>query len=119
MGAQKSIRDGGYEHDSLWFNIKGENPEVCEILDSLSTPNYSDYWFMPAMAIHESRTGTDTLMHQFNPYNTSYENLLSDWDAFSRCPTRGCPCGWGVFQLDIPAQTIIRKQCGTGRTNMY
>ncbi|MEQ8926952.1 MAG: hypothetical protein RLO81_14120, partial [Fulvivirga sp.] len=104
------FRFGEMQGDTVEFMIKGENPTVEEVMDALDEAPYSNIWFMKKMALHESGTRNPTnnnsRAQQFNYQNDCCESLDEDWDAWSRCPTRGAPCGWGLMQMDLPAPTV-------------
>ena len=107
--ASLMFRYGEEEGDTLIFLIKGENPTIESVMDALDEAPYDDIWFLKKMALHESGTRNPTdnnsRARQFNPENTCCENLAEDWGAYSRCPTMGPPCGWGLMQMDLPAPT--------------
>jgi hypothetical protein len=92
--------------DTLRFFIKGTNPTVSQLNNYLNQAPYNQAWFFKKIIFHESGTPNNLTaeVRQFNPYNRSRENLSeNNWDAVSRMPTFGPPCGWGLGQLDNPA----------------
>jgi hypothetical protein len=98
--------------DTLRFFIKGKNPTVRQVNTFLNGAPYNTIWFLKKIIFHESgsSTGLNEEAKQFNSFDRGHENLSEDnWDAFSRMPNMGAPCGWGLEQLDNPqpiAQTL-------------
>ena len=101
---------GEEQEGSIEFMIKGENPTVQQVMSVLEQAPYNTIWFMKKVALHESATNNPTdntaRAQQFNYENDCCEGLDEDWDAWSRCPNQGAPCGWGLMQMDLPAPTI-------------
>jgi|GEM_PF-1584182 len=94
------------QKDTLRFFIKGTNPTVQQVNEFLNQPPYNNVWFFKKIIFHESGSPNNLSAEakQFNPYNQKQENLTeSNWNAFSRLPNFGEPCGWGLSQLDNPA----------------
>jgi hypothetical protein len=92
--------------DTLRFFIKGANPTVQQLNTFLNQAPYNGVWFFKKIIFHESNTPDNLaeLARQFNPYSTQNEDLSeNNWDAWSRMPTFGPPCGWGLGQLDNPS----------------
>ena len=94
--------------DTIRFFIKGSNPTVAQINTYLNQEPYNQIWFFKKIAFHErgSPNNINESARQFNEYTESSENLSEDWNAYSRCPNFGPPCGWGLMQLDNPAPPI-------------
>jgi hypothetical protein len=91
--------------DTLRFFIKGTNPTVQQVNTYLNQAPYNGIWFFKKIIFHESNSPNDIagLARQFNPYSASDENLSeTNWNAFSRMPNLGAPCGWGLGQMDNP-----------------
>jgi len=87
------------------FSIVGANPTIVTVLQHLDQEPYNELWYFKKLAMHESgshRPPGNTEMQQFNLHTPARENLYSDlgWEAWSRTPNRGCPCGWGITQMD-------------------
>jgi hypothetical protein len=96
-------------HDTIRFFIKGQNPTVAEVNNYVNQAPYNQLWFFKKIVFHESGTPNNlsTFARQFNNYNENHENLSEEnWNAWSRMPNFGQPCGWGLMQLDNPAPPI-------------
>jgi hypothetical protein len=96
----------GKQRDTVRFFIKGSNPTVEELNIYLNQAPYNTVWFFKKIIFHESGTSNNLTaqVKQFNFYNENNENLSeTNWNAFSRMPNFGPPCGWGLGQLDNPA----------------
>jgi hypothetical protein len=90
--------------DTIRFFIKGTNPTVQQVNTFVNQAPYNTLWFFKKIIFHESGTPNNLTAQarQFNVYNANHENLAENWNAFSRCPNFGQPCGWGLMQLDNP-----------------
>ncbi|TVR86940.1 MAG: hypothetical protein EA411_09090 [Saprospirales bacterium] len=86
------------------FSIVGTNPSIVTVLQHLDKDPYNELWFFKKLALHESASNKapGIEMRQFNPYSSNFEDVNGDleWEAWSRTPNRGPPCGWGITQLD-------------------
>jgi hypothetical protein len=98
--------------DTIRFFIKGTNPTVAQVNTFLSQNPYEELWFFKKIIFHESDIpiAPASEAKQFNSYNRGKEDLSeNNWEAFSRMPNFGHPCGWGLGQMDNPqppAQTL-------------
>jgi hypothetical protein len=92
--------------DTLRFFIKGTNPSVQQLNTYLNQAPYNGIWFFKKIIFHESGSPNNLTAQarQFNPYDQNQDNLSENsWNAYSRMPTFGAHCGWGLGQLDDPA----------------
>ena len=92
--------------DTIRFFIKGQNPTVTEVNAFVNQAPYNQIWFFKKILFHESGTPNNLngTVRQFNVYSENHESLSEDnWNAWSRMPNFGAPCGWGLMQLDNPA----------------
>lgn len=94
------------QKDTLRFFIKGTNPTVQTVNAFLDQAPYNTIWFFKKIIFHESGSpgNLSEQAKQFNLFNQGQENLTeSNWNAYSRLPNFGAPCGWGLGQMDNPA----------------
>ena len=99
------VKSASNQMDTIRFFIKGDNPTVAQVNNYLNQAPYNQIWFFKKIPFHESGSpiGLGENALQYNVYSENHENLEDDWNAFSRCPNFGPPCGWGLAQLDNPA----------------
>jgi len=102
------IDDSGNELASNFFSIKALNPTANQVYTYIDNSNYETvFWFLKRIVTHENGAHPRTLsskLFQFNEFNAEAENLLDDWDAYSRCPllSSNRDGGWGLAQLTLP-----------------